>query len=39
MASYTKNVFFIFFGSAQPGDSVAVCEQGAETDERLFGSM
>lgn len=29
---------FIFFGSAQPGDSVAVCEQGAETDERLFGS-
>lgn len=36
MASYTNNVFS--FGSAQPGDSVAVCEQGAETDERLFGS-
>jgi len=36
MTSYTNNVFS--FGSAQPGDSVAVCEQSAETDERLFGS-
>lgn len=38
MEFYT-NIISPFFGSAQPGDSVAVCEPGPETDECLFGGI